>query len=103
MEKVGLDKAAHPRADRYGWVPQHILRAEAKYGISVPRSLTVHHRNRDGTDNRPENLELRVGNHGKGGDLMDTLLNNEDVRALAVIALRRYGYEVIYPGDARNR
>lgn len=102
LQKVGVDKSAHHRANKNGWVPQHILVAERKYGIAIPRTMTVHHRNRDTRDNRPENLEIRVGNHGKGGDLMDTLLNDEAVRALAAVALRRYGYTVIDPGDNRK-
>ena len=79
---------------------EHILVAEQKYGILIDSGFTIHHRNRNGLDNRPENLELRVGRHGKGGDLMDTLLNDPAIRQLAVVALRRYGYEVI---DRRNK
>lgn len=93
----------HHRANRYGWVYQHILVAEEKYGIPITREYTIHHKNRDRADNRPENLELRVGNHGKGGEPLHTLLAEPTLRAVAVSVLREYGYEVIEPGDRRNR
>lgn len=89
-QKVGEDASCHPRACRDGWVYQHILVAEEKYGISIPVGMTVHHRNRKITDNRPENLEIRVGPHGKGGDLMPTLLEDPELRAQARVILASY-------------
>lgn len=102
IEKVGFDRSAHHRADKNGWVAQHILVAEKKYGILIKTGFTVHHRNRDKQDNHPDNLELRVGQHGKGGDLMPTLLIDAEVRKQAVTVLWQMGYEVFYPGDKRN-
>lgn len=92
FEKVG--KGAHHRADKNGWVPQHILVAERKFGFPVTREFTIHHKNRDPSDNRPENLDVRVGNHGIGGDVADTMLASLEMRELFIDALRRYGYEV---------
>lgn len=89
----------HHRADRFGWVYQHILIAEEKYGFPITREYTIHHKNRDKADNRPENLELRVGNHGKGGDPIPSLLADPGMRFIAVEVLREYGYEVTPPAS----
>lgn len=94
LEKVGYDKTSHHRSNKNGWVYQHILVAEKKYGFPITRKYTVHHKNADRGDNRPENLELRHGNHGKGGDIMAFLLKHDDERAQAMQLLEEYGYTV---------
>ena len=93
MEK----RTGHHRADQYGYVPQHILVAEAKYGIPITDDFTVHHKNRQRGDNHPDNLELRLGAHGKGGDVLDTLLDNPAVQVAAAAILRRYGWHITAP------
>lgn len=80
----------HHRADKYGWVMQHIVIAEEKYGIRITRDFTVHHINGDRADNRPENLELRWGNHGKGADVLPGLLRSPEMREIAREILRQY-------------
>ena len=97
MEKVGTDRSAHPRADSSGWVYQHVLVMEREIGGYVGREFTIHHRNADRKDNSPENLELRVGQHGKGGDAIPTLLNVPAHRETAIRVLKGMGYSVSLP------
>ena len=94
-EKVGIDGRAHHRADKYGWVFQHILVAEEKYGIPITRDFTIHHRNGNRSDNSPANLELRVGNHGKCADVAPALIANEEVWGLIVEHADRLGYDFV--------
>lgn len=82
--------AGHHRANRYGWVYQHVLVAEQKYGITITRDFTVHHVNGVRSDNRPENLELRFGNHGKGADALPGILRDPLMRKLARAILSQY-------------
>ena len=46
----------HPRADKSGYVMEHILVWEDATGVSVPENCCIHHLNGDKTDNRIQNL-----------------------------------------------
>ena len=53
--------------------PEHDVIMEKALGRSLHRHETVHHRNLDRSDNRLENLQLKIGQHGKGTPLEDLI------------------------------
>ena len=48
----------HPRANKNGYVRQHIVVAEGMLGRPLRPNEIVHHKNGIKNDNRPENLEI---------------------------------------------
>jgi hypothetical protein len=55
---IGVYRPDHPRADKGGYVLEHLLVAEKALGYPVPLSVEVHHVNEIKTDNAGRNLVI---------------------------------------------
>jgi HNH endonuclease len=69
-----IDKAGYRRIrvdGAYVYEQRHVM--EAAVGHPIPPESTVHHKNGDKLDNRPDNLELWASRHPKGQRVLDLL------------------------------
>jgi hypothetical protein len=64
-------RRGHPRADVNHFVLEHLIVMEETLGRPLDESETVHHKNGNRSDNRPENLELWASNHPSGQRVID--------------------------------
>lgn len=81
-----VSRPGHPNADHAGRILLHRLVMASVLGRPLAADETVHHKNGIKSDNRPANLELRLGQHGNGQAV-------EDLVEHAVDLLRRYAPE----------
>lgn len=83
---VSADDPMASMRDGTGYVAEHRLVMARSLGRPLTRHETVHHKNTDHSDNAIGNLQLRQGQHGKGGAFicMDCGSHNIEATVLAV-------------------
>lgn len=65
--------------DKRGYVSEHRLLMARKLGRSLREDETVHHKDDVGTNNHPDNLQLRIGKHGKGAAFKCATCGSHDI------------------------
>lgn len=89
---------AHSR----GEVLEHRLVMAETLGRPLERGESVHHRNGRRSDNRPENLELWVGNHSSGQRVIDHVADAVRVLQNYAPSLLSVDFVVFDPGLNQN-
>jgi hypothetical protein len=75
----------HPNAAKNGMVMEHIKVMSDMLGRPLRKGETVHHINNNARDdNRPENLQLRQGKHGKGARFVCLDCGSHNVEAVQI-------------------
>ena len=87
----------HPKADKKGYVMEHIYVFEKCTGIKVPPNCCVHHLNGDKSDNRIANLSMMLTSAHTGYHHKGTKRSKETKEKISVKAKERFKNKENHP------
>jgi hypothetical protein len=74
----------HPNAQKSGYILEHIYIMAEYLGRALYKGETVNHINGNRQDNRLENLQLRVGQHGLGQPYICSDCGSDRIEAVPI-------------------
>lgn len=94
----------HPRANRSGYVAEHIVVMEREIGRSISESEQIHHVDRDRSNNDPRNLVLCAGaaEHGAAAEIDRRAAIMANLRAISEDQWHEAWQRLCSPGRQRH-